>query len=1723
MDIDDIEEQVNEAVLNVESLSDAKTTSKRGKRVAIDDEHPFDLDAFLSNYTGSYNGLYHHLTDNDLIIGRMTIHRLLHIAKHAPTLAPSALQLAIQYILQTSNTTLYVSTLQEYNSLPSVEHIPVQQKWLDSTNAKNSSEKNRLDVELKQYTSNLIKESIRMGYRELGEYFMTVGDFNQALKNYTKSREYCTTAQHVIDMCLSILQLLIEQRNYTHIATYVYKAEAALDSYSSKNDQSSKSSIPNKDSIQIKLELATALGHLGQSNYDKAAYGFLKLGSFKNFGDWLGTLVAPNDIAIYGTLCALASLSRSAIRSALVENTSFGVYIEQESYIRELIDAYMSSNFKTVLQILERQSDLTSLIRDRAIVLYFQPFESIRLTRMGEAFGMTVEEMEKHLVRLIQAGDIKARIDSQNKILLARGQDPRTAMFIKAIQTGVGIQESNRKLLLRMKLMQADLVVKSPKSNAVQRHEAAVHEMLLEYSVVQSKVSKRTQKFPKQAQKAETYHDRLVGGRESQLAIMNDPLLFDNLRDVTVTIALSLSAKVAFWIFHLYYFPDVLKFKYLMELEEVSSSSSRGGTPEIDRSAILTPAITSVISALGGQQGGKYVLGDEAYGCLKDLKKFWRKDDTDDERTVARIFWKARVLQNDLVPILLETAGKGNVEDKSAIICAELITSMTWPIDMAAELKELDEVIDAKTDFTALLSSHLSYKAALLQPGVLQAIFGIMLPCLAKTRKERTERDGQIINIVLHLFRNLAFVRDLPPVSTQSVDQAEYSNLQSKLIITLSKAHILDALITLAVNEEHDPLFTTWNTVLLETFYLLFRAVQPASLHGTVSKINGNNLTELLATEEKRKRLVQRNAASRHSRFGTTISVKANQGLQPMILHSQEAIKKEARDIIDATKKAKYKKTRTLDELGSQDNLDPEALAILQGVAREFIEFCFNRKLIALIIKYHTEMSPAFLSSLLKDIRSERPKITEKDNLRLLFVTKWFLEFFLLFSPQDGTKDNGSAWVADFQMVAEVVDRGWIVWILRRMRGALDEKPKQWVELQASIECLTQLLLLIDAMSSVSDPNLSEAAEVLQHQLYYNGEVLDLAYDGLLGYKEQSVAYLDSAVHLAYVLLRMLEKWGKQKGDVYVRRRRTRAKNRRQRKGVSEGEGVIDIEEVEEVVQPEDMIEEQMFTFDKFEAKFASDDITRTLLAYLSRFKELSEDKMKRVVSLIHRQAIKAKAEGLFFKVSTLDLFRNILAEKEMFPRTQPHKDLVQLINYILRQFFKAVEKEPFLIVEAFFPKNRGQWKPYSSWEPDAGGKRGKKPVEESLSKHPPDVQIKRGHSWSGQVGIAIACLIETDKKTLIDWAKEILAIVIGIRQRIIEQTDHDESDSDENNEADEEERMRLKAAKLQKPSLDALAKFEDYLIPYVNDQQAEAATKNPHFKLLCRLIKFCVLDDNADELEWYVPAALLPSDLSDSLSVINQFLENPIDLNGKKSSQFLSKKTRRRRRRAPSEEPQSLSEEDPEQPALKKTRRKKEQAQYKSAQFIEDSDAELGDDEEFFKKEAALRERAALSAADEIHAGMKPSGTKKRKSTARSGDKGKKRRKNSTGEETRSEGLGRMKDSSESDGSESSETEEIIELGRSDKFSAELTSRPRPKPRPRARPSYRQETQAPQSESVVTDGLTHSPDTSKENVPVQKEPLFINGDDSDTNSDAPIPNKATNRRRIIAVSDDEL
>jgi len=184
----------------------------------------------------------------------------------------------------------------------------------------------------------------------------------------------------------------------------------------------------------------------------------------------------------------------------------------------------------------------------------------------------------------------------------------------------------------------------------------------------------------------------------------------------------------------------------------------------------------------------------------------------------------------------------------------------------------------------------------------------------------------------------------------------------------------------------------------------------------------------------------------------------------------------------------------------------------------------------------------------------------------------------------------------------------------------------------------------------------------------------------------------------------------------------------------------------------------------------------------------------------------------------------------------------------------------------------------------------------------------------------------------------------------------------------------------------------------------------------------------DVEELQWMCPASKMPGELDRSLRLINNYLLDPIDLGGKKATDRISKakpkkakaQSNRRRRQWAGTAPGPLRDDDPpdsdeelnpeegwlsdpekllekaKKTSNRKEKRKREIQEFLSAQFIEglsilayirlslltldltDSDAELGDDDEFFAKEAAIKKRMEEEAA-KVHS-VHGHETKKRK-----------------------------------------------------------------------------------------------------------------------------------------------
>ena len=238
--------------------------------------------------------------------------------------------------------------------------------------------------------------------------------------------------------------------------------------------------------------------------------------------------------------------------------------------------------------------------------------------------------------------------------------------------------------------------------------------------------------------------------------------------------------------------------------------------------------------------------------------------------------------------------------------------------------------------------------------------------------------------------------------------------------------------------------------------------------------------------------------------------------------------------------------------------------------------------------------------------------------------------------------------------------------------------------------------------------------------------------------------------------------------------------------------------------------------------------------------------------------------------------------------------------------------------------------------------------------------------------------------------------------------------------------------------------------------------------------------------MEWYVPSGIAISELQRIHTVIKQFLEEPIDLEGKKASQLLSKKRRRRRRRSPSvsEDEDVLSGDEPQR--KKKEKKKKEKEQYKSAQFIEDSDEEYGGMDAFLEKEKVQREKASLAAA--TNAGsrlstMKATGTKKRRRKA-DGKKPPKSQKPKEDERSPTSG----------------DSDHRINVDTDDEIDAEDIERAAPMPRPRPRPlasGKRRPSSPPPSSSPVQPASPVPSDSVKPSQRRSKR-LILSDDDSE-------------------------
>ncbi|XP_048871382.1 COP9 signalosome complex subunit 1 isoform X2 [Brienomyrus brachyistius] len=433
----------------------------------------------LEQYASCYSGL-------------MRIERLQFIAEHCPQLRAEALKMALSFVQRTFNVDVYeeihrklAEATREVQGGPDAvvegEAVlpPLDTAWAESTRKKALLKLEKLDTDLKNYKGNSIKESIRRGHDDLGDHYLDCGDLSNALKCYSRARDYCTSAKHVINMCLNVIKVSVYLQNWSHVLSYVSKAESTPEIAEQRGERDSQN-----QAVLTKLKCAAGLAELASRKYKQAAKCFLQA-SFDHCD--FPELLSPSNVAVYGGLCALATFDRQELQRNVISSSSFKLFLELEPQVRDIIFKFYESKYASCLKMLDEMKDnllldmylaphvrtLYMQIRNRALIQYFSPYVSADMNKMAMAFNTSVAALEDELTQLILEGLINARIDSHSKILYARDVDQRSTTFEKSLQMGKEFQRRAKAMILRAAVLRNQIHVKVSRSPARHQEKAA--------------------------------------------------------------------------------------------------------------------------------------------------------------------------------------------------------------------------------------------------------------------------------------------------------------------------------------------------------------------------------------------------------------------------------------------------------------------------------------------------------------------------------------------------------------------------------------------------------------------------------------------------------------------------------------------------------------------------------------------------------------------------------------------------------------------------------------------------------------------------------------------------------------------------------------------------------------------------------------------------------------------------------------------------------------------------------------------------------------------------------------------------------------------------------------------------------------------------------------------------------------------------------------------------
>ncbi|KAG5333965.1 TIM protein, partial [Acromyrmex charruanus] len=536
----------------------------------------------------------------------------------------------------------------------------------------------------------------------------------------------------------------------------------------------------------------------------------------------------------------------------------------------------------------------------------------------------------------------------------------------------------------------------------------------------------------------------------------------------------------------------------------------------------LSAELTATCAAIGYYDGTTYHLDKNCLEVIKDLIRYLKRDD--DTHTIRRFLGQTRLLQTDLVKILIHHVKNIELWD----VLLRLLINLT----SSAFVIYNEQIPTEKTmrSFYQQIVTYLQeYKAALTDENVWLAVAGRLGTLFNIDNKEREEENELTIERILAFIRN---VLQVPPNDNDKRADND-ATVHDELLFAFHASGIVDIILFIVSNKNEQQ----YHMQILEIISLMLREQNASLLAASgLQRSNAereNDEASLVALRQKELRekiyKVKTYAGSRHSRFGGTYVVQNMKavGENQMICHKPYQ-KIEAVEFGHDKKRVK----RRRDKMSLQDAKEERTSALsvrlfLKEFCVEFLSGAYNP-----VMKFTR-------SCFINDPHGQAVEAA---------VYLWALRFFMEFNRH---------YKFQVKYVSETISTEVFYLVQRQMDQyyemiIVDKKkiPLWSRRLHLALKAYQELLNTLMAMDKNSDDGVRESSKIIKSNIFYVPEYRETILSQLLCFDEVKMSrqYLMDLITTIHTFLKMLEHYC-QKGQRHLVIQQIKLKRKKAKKG----------------------------------------------------------------------------------------------------------------------------------------------------------------------------------------------------------------------------------------------------------------------------------------------------------------------------------------------------------------------------------------------------------------------------------------------------------------------------------------------------------------------------------------------------------------------------------------------